>query len=246
MFQNAHKLFGVSKILNILKNLDPSQKPEAMRSIIYQSFIRDRYPVHGCVGVMNHLKYQIWQAEEELQAVYQQLEMYRQHEHQQQQHQHQMPEEMPSQLELGMAPPSNATSGTPSVYNIGVGDTNNNLGMVHHQHQYSSNGNVDASVGCSSMGYVDTKEEIGNPNLWVSGSNGMIQSQAQGTVQQQEMVQDYDEIRQFFHTIDDRQSYIDSKEPYDTRYVNYYSFYMLCLLRSKGSIYIHQFSSPYT
>ncbi|GFZ03659.1 LOB domain-containing protein 27 [Actinidia rufa] len=68
MFQNAHKLFGVSNILKILKQLNTVQKMEAMRSIIYQANIRDRFPVHGCCWVMSQLQYQIQQAEEELYA----------------------------------------------------------------------------------------------------------------------------------------------------------------------------------
>ncbi|KAJ4712190.1 putative LOB domain-containing protein [Melia azedarach] len=103
MFQNAHKLFGVSNILKILKILDSEQKPEAMRSIIYQANIRDKYPVHGCWGIICQLRYQIWQAEEELHAVHAQLDVFRQH---YQQQISSMTDDVPSQLELGMAPPN--------------------------------------------------------------------------------------------------------------------------------------------
>lgn len=224
MFQNAHKLFGVSNILKILKNLDAPQKAEAMRSIIYQSNIRDRFPVHGCWGIICQLHYQIRQAEEELHAVHSQLEMYRQH----QQHQiSSLTDDVPSQLELGMATPSNALSlfghsTSPQPYDVV------NALPISQQHSYSNSSNAGYSSG-----YLDSKDHLGNSSLWVqhpyatttnnnnNNTNPMaIQSQlvaSQPLSIQQEVVQDYDEIHPFFDTIDDRQSYIDSKEAYDSR-----------------------------
>ncbi|KDP31190.1 hypothetical protein JCGZ_11566 [Jatropha curcas] len=220
MFQNAHKLFGVSNILKIIKDLDAPQKAEAMRSIIYQANIRDRFPVHGCWGIICQLHFQIRQAEEELHAVHAQLEMYRQH------HQHQissLTDDVPSQLELGMAPPTNALSlfshNTPQPYNTV------NVLPVSQQHSYSNSSNVSYSSG-----YLDSKDHLGN-SMWVqhayggatttnndnnNSSNSMaLQSQlvaSQPLAIQQEVVQDYDEIHPFFDTIDD----IDSKEAYNS------------------------------
>lgn len=234
MFQNAHKLFGVSNILKILKKLDPSQKSDAMKSIIYQANVRDENPVHGCWGKICQLKYQIWQAEEELHAVHTQLEMYRQY------HQHQissMPDhDVTSQLELGMAPPSNALplfnhSAPPQPY---AAMSASGL-PVAQQHSYSNSSN---NVVYNSAAYMDSKDNsnnnVVNP-LWVqqhpynstsnnnNNNNSMvIQSQLVASQQpiamQQEVVQDYDEMHPFFDTIDDRQSYIDSKEAYESRY----------------------------
>jgi hypothetical protein len=48
MFANAHRLFGVSNILTILKVV----KDEAMKSIIFESDIRARFQTHGCLGVI--------------------------------------------------------------------------------------------------------------------------------------------------------------------------------------------------
>ncbi|KAK9995940.1 hypothetical protein SO802_020626 [Lithocarpus litseifolius] len=219
MFQNAHKLFGVSNILKILKNLQPCQKAEAMRSIIYQANIRDKFPVYGCWGIICQLQYQILQAEEELHAVHAQLEMYRQHQHQISS----LPDDMAaSQLELGMAPPStNALSlfnHTPQPYNAVDA-----LPVTQQQHCY-----WNSNKAAYNSGYMDTKDNVGNP-FWVqhsyanndnnSNNSLAIQSElvsSQPLAIQHEVVQDYDEIHPFFDTIDDRQSYIDSKEPYES------------------------------
>ncbi|EOA25068.1 hypothetical protein CARUB_v10018376mg [Capsella rubella] len=90
LFQNVHRLFGVRSIVKILERLDETQKPEAMKSIIFQSYVRDRSPVHGCLGVTQQLQYMIWLAEEELKAVNSQLQLYRS-----QQHQHNGPTQTP-------------------------------------------------------------------------------------------------------------------------------------------------------
>ncbi|XVE57027.1 hypothetical protein DITRI_Ditri04bG0058600 [Diplodiscus trichospermus] len=228
VFQNAHKLFGVSNIVKILKSLDPSQHAEAMHSIKIQANVRDRYPVYGCLGVIRHLQYQIQLLEDEFHAVLSQLEMYRQH------HQHQisnslpsLPDDVPSQLELGMAPPTNAL---PLFNQIPQPYTTVSAMPISIQHSYSTSNNI----GYSSS-YMESKDNAGNNSLWIqhpflSTNNGSssntcspmsIQSQLlvpnpQQLAVQQEIVQDYDEIHPFFDTIDDRQSYIDSKGAYDS------------------------------
>ena len=245
LFQNAHKLFGVSNILKILKKLEPEQKATAMWSIMYQANERDRDPVHGCLGKICQLRYQIWHLEQELNAVHTRLEMCRQQQQQQQQphhhhqHQHQMMASMMphhhdhdhhqelvlnSQLELGMAPPSNAlpilnNDPTPQPYTTVV-------------------------TGYNSAAFLDSKDvntnNVGNP-LWAqysynnSGNNNnssvAMQSQplipSQPLDTQQEVVQDYDEMP-FFDTMDDRQSYIDSKEAYDQSRYNLHCCFVLC------------------
>ena len=222
VFQNAHKLFGVSNILKILKSLDPTQHAEAMRSIKYQANVRDRFPVYGCLGVIRQLYYQIQLLEEEFHAVLAQLEMYRQHH---EQHQiSSIPDDMASQLELGMGLPTNAL---PLFNQVPQPYTNVSAMPVSMHHSYS----ISNNVGYSSS-YV---ENVGNNSFCIqhpflttnsnSSNNGSpmaIQSQllvpnSQPLAVQQEVVQDYDEIHPFFDTIDDRQSYIDSKEAYDSR-----------------------------
>ena len=199
MFQNAHKLFGVRKILKILENLESHQQEEAMRSIIYQANIRDRFPVHGCWGIICKLHFQIRQVEEELHAVLAHLEMYRQ-----QQQIAALTEDVTSQLELGMAPPQPCLA---------------------QQYSYSI---IGSNIGCSSN-YLDSNDNIGN-SLWGqhpyatnydTNSMPIIQSQlvASQPLAAQQEVQNYDEMHSFFDTIDDRQSYIETKEPYESRCV---------------------------
>ncbi|XP_059643368.1 LOB domain-containing protein 27-like [Cornus florida] len=221
MFQNAHRLFGVSNILKILKHIDPSQKLEAMRSIICQANIRDRFPVHGCWGIICQLHYQIRQTEEELQAVHTQLVLYRQH---QQDMSSTMNNDSTSQLQLGMAPPSNVLplfhQDAPQPYNVGSA-----LPVAASQFSYSNANNV-----AYNSGFIDTKDNnAGNNAFWIqhpygNGNNSnnnqlTMQSQmaaSQSLTVQQEAAQDYDEMHPFFDTIDDRQSYIDSKEAYES------------------------------
>ncbi|KAL4398719.1 hypothetical protein HN51_003320 [Arachis hypogaea] len=229
VFLNVHKLFGVSNIVKILKDVDPSQKKNAMESIIVQASYRDKYPVRGCVEEICRLQNQIWLHEEELHAVYQQLEMCRQH--QQQQHQgihHVVPDDLASQLEVGMAPRA-ANNALPlfnhapqpqqqqqQVYNTSVAAL-----PVSQQHSYSNSNSVDYN----SL-YIESKENNNNGTnpLWVpyannNGSPIAMQSQmvtSQALSMHQEAAGDYDEMHPFFETIDDRQSYIYSKEAYES------------------------------
>jgi hypothetical protein len=228
LFQNAHKLFGVSNILKILKNLEPGQKNEAMRSIIYQANMRDKFPVYGCCWIICQLKYQILQVEEELHAVQAQLEMYRQHHHISSMPQ---PDDVTSQLELGMAPPSNGLS----LFNHTTPPQNYNAmpAAALHVPQQQSYSNDSKGV----YGYMDAKDiNVANsfwvqqPNYANNNNNPMaIQSHelvvSQQQTIQQEVVQDYDELHPFFDTIDDRQSYIDSKEAYESRYIYHFVFF---------------------
>jgi len=52
IFAKAHRLFGVSNIVKMLKNIDDHQKANAMKSIIFESEMRARFPAHGCLGVI--------------------------------------------------------------------------------------------------------------------------------------------------------------------------------------------------
>ncbi|KAB2633458.1 LOB domain-containing protein 27-like [Pyrus ussuriensis x Pyrus communis] len=232
MYQNAHKLFGVSNILKILKNLDPRQKVEAMRSIIYQANLRDKFPVYGCWEVIRQLQYQILAAEEQLQAVHQQLAMYRQHHHQISS----MPEYVMSQLELGMALPNNPLA--LFDYNLPpcILTNNNNATAVapvnQHQQQSYSNSSSAAYNSDSKDNVNNNNNNAGNP-LWSSNpfmtnnnnnnnndnNSEAIESEL-GALQQlsiqPDVVQDFNELHPFFDTTDDRQSYIDSKEAYDS------------------------------
>ncbi|KAL2321922.1 hypothetical protein Fmac_026301 [Flemingia macrophylla] len=230
VFLNVHRLFGVSNIVKILKILEPSQKKIAMDSIIIQANYRDKYPVHGCWEEICRLQYQIWLVEEELHAVYQQIEICRQQQQQQHQYQHQhqgpsMPDDVTSQLELGMTPRTNNAlqlfnhtsqpQPQPHTYNT----VSAALSVSQQQHSYSNSNSVDYN----SL-YLDSKDNTTNP-LWVqypyannnSNSLGMeTQFSSQPLAIQPNVVEDYDEIHPIFDSVDDRQSYIYSKEAYES------------------------------
>ncbi|XP_065865674.1 LOB domain-containing protein 22-like [Euphorbia lathyris] len=72
-FLNAHKLFGVSNITKIIKNLNQPDKDEAMRTIIFQSDVRANDPVGGCYRIIRDLQRQIEFHQAELDLVLHQL-----------------------------------------------------------------------------------------------------------------------------------------------------------------------------
>ncbi|KAJ4848086.1 hypothetical protein Tsubulata_026727 [Turnera subulata] len=82
-FLNAHKLFGVSNITKIIKNLNPPEKDEAMRTIIFQSDVRASDPVGGCYRMIRELQRQIEYSKAELDLVLHQLAICRAQVHQQ-------------------------------------------------------------------------------------------------------------------------------------------------------------------
>lgn len=73
LFLNAHKLFGVSNILRILRQVDDTQKSDAMKSIIYQANAREKDPVHGCFGIIVMLQTQVERLRDELELVRSQI-----------------------------------------------------------------------------------------------------------------------------------------------------------------------------
>ncbi|KAI3464007.1 hypothetical protein Pfo_020670 [Paulownia fortunei] len=227
MFQNVHRLFGVKNIQNLLKELGPDQKAMAMKSIKFHATMRDKYPVYGCMAEIQQLTYQIQMVEEELQAVLQQLAYYRQ-QHQQQQEMSPTDDYL-SELQLGMAPPGNGNAALSLVHEDNPPQYNGVTALpIAPQVSYSNSGNADYSIN-----YLDFKENnvvntlcqetYSNSND--NNTNSMVMHSQLITPQplsiQQETTEDYNEMHPFFNHIDDTQSYIGSKEAYESRY--YYS-----------------------
>lgn len=194
IFQNAHKLFGVGNILKLLKNLDETQKMEAMRSIIYEANIRDKFPVHGCLGVIMQYQYQIQQMEEELQLVQSQLVMWKQL----------VARNISSQLLSGLSMtslPQNALDifETQSIDQVTLTTISDPLYFcsgnvcLNHVHEIGSDNSCHNVVYSSRIQTNDSQ---------------MMQSRFQAQNIQQDVVdQDYE----FFDAIDDGQSSVDSK-----------------------------------
>ncbi|KAK4264249.1 hypothetical protein QN277_025456 [Acacia crassicarpa] len=216
VFQNVHKLFGVSNIKKMLKKLDLNQKKIAMDSIICQANIREKYPVHGCCEEISRLHYQIWRMEEERQAVHQQLEIFKQY---YQHHHHQLPE----QLELGITPCSNNNGlqlfdpmPQPQDYNNLVAATSLPMSQHHHQQHeaYDNSLYIDSKDGVPTLMWAEHPYD-GDNSCSMSKQPQMDASQ-QPLVIEQEVTEDYDEIHPFFDAIHDRQSYFYSKEAYES------------------------------
>lgn len=149
LFQNVHRLFGVRSIVKILENLDEVQRPEAMKSIIFQSYVRDRNPVHGCLGITQQLQYMIWVAEEELKAVNSQLQLYRNGQNHPNPHNmmiHEIgekQEDLTSQLDLGMGLPVNTNQGNTIPFFSPVSETQQLQQPQHMSYCSEVNNNHD-------------------------------------------------------------------------------------------------------
>lgn len=238
IFKNAHKLFGVKNILQTLKQIDPSQKTEAMRSIIYQANMRERFPVHGCLGIICELQHHIRQAEKELYAVLSQLEFYKQR---RQQEITLSPMDSPESQQL-----QSGNNGLSLFQNEAPDNTPHNhqqyvpvnaLPISSYQSSYPNTGNDNVndgynvynnsairidSKGNMNMGNVMWGEQTFCPENNDNNGKGVmtLQSEMVNTQPlniQEEVTHDYDEIYPFFDTIDDTQSYIDSKEANESR-----------------------------
>lgn len=224
-FQNAHKLFGVSNILKILKSVDPTLKSTAMNSIIYQANMRERYPVRGCTEIISQLQSQIRQSEEELHAYQTMLVACRQ----QQLSNPNLPIDCSSKLQLGMAPPTANNNNLLSFYDNPV------TPPPPSQHPYvntlpaaaipiSQNYSYSSSNSpYNSTAYFDSKDNIAANSMWIQqplpeNINNVMPLQAQQLIipDEQEVFEDYEEMQPYFDTIDDRQSYVDSKDAYDS------------------------------
>merc|ERR1711915_1325 len=68
------------------RQLDDTQKSDAMKSIIYQANAREKDPVHGCFGIIVMLQAQVGRLKEEIEIVRSQM-MAMEQQHQQQQFQ---------------------------------------------------------------------------------------------------------------------------------------------------------------
>ncbi|KAI9086466.1 hypothetical protein K1719_031550 [Acacia pycnantha] len=215
VFQNVHKLFGVSNIKKMLKTLDPAKRKIAMDSIICQANFREKYPVRGCYEEICRLRYQILRMKEECQAVHQQLKICRQHYH----HHHQLPD----QLELGITPCSNNNGlqlfdqmPQPQDYNNLVAATSLPMSQHHHQQHeaYDNPLYIDSKDGVPNL--IWAEHPYDDNNSCSMAMQPQIDASHQPLVIEQEVAEDYDEIHPFFYAMDDRQSYVNSKEAYES------------------------------
>ncbi|RAL39701.1 hypothetical protein DM860_003234 [Cuscuta australis] len=235
MFHNAHRLFGVSNITKLLKQIDPNLRGVAMKSIIEEANARAKYPVYGCVAEIQQLMLKIQLAEEELMAVHSQLAFYTQQ--QQQRPDHHQPDNNPLLpcLQLGTAAtvvnpsPLQYTAAAsaipvshnnPSAYFSAYANTDNSRDNSCWVQQLYENGNGGNSSNNNNNNQMVTMVQQEPEEMGLGSGPRPAPPQEQPiTIQVQGNIEDddYDEMMYpFFDTIDDRQSYIDSKEPYES------------------------------
>ncbi|PWZ27615.1 LOB domain-containing protein 22 [Zea mays] len=75
-FLNAHRLFGVRKILKTLENISPELSADAMATLIFQSDMRAQDPVGGCYHLILSLEHQLQIETAELSAMLQTLALF--------------------------------------------------------------------------------------------------------------------------------------------------------------------------
>ncbi|KAI3468126.1 hypothetical protein Pfo_024789 [Paulownia fortunei] len=76
-FLKVHKLFGVSNIVKLLKEMPQHEKQNAMTSVIIQADIRAKDPVGGCHRLIRELEKAIHNCRLELDMVLKSLNFYR-------------------------------------------------------------------------------------------------------------------------------------------------------------------------
>ncbi|KAJ9568188.1 hypothetical protein OSB04_004154 [Centaurea solstitialis] len=191
VFKNVHKLFGVRKILRILEQIDQYQKPEAMRSIIYEANMRDLFPVHGCLGVICEIRCQIREVEDELCSVLTRLAFYKQ-----QQATTLSPIVFHGSLQLGMAvaPLDNAP-------------------LTHFRHNATTTLPISSHDNANLHTNKLWLQETNN-----TGNNHHEPLMSQPSVrEEEEVIHNHEEVYSFFDNTENRQLYIDSKEEDESR-----------------------------
>ncbi|KAK1286069.1 LOB domain-containing protein 15 [Acorus calamus] len=65
-FASVHKVFGASNVSKLLMEVPENQRADAANSLVYETNVRLRDPVYGCMGVISALQQQIQSLEAEL------------------------------------------------------------------------------------------------------------------------------------------------------------------------------------
>ncbi|CAF2155252.1 hypothetical protein BRARA_A03229 [Brassica rapa] len=136
-FLNAHKLFGVSNITKIIKDLSPPDKDAAMYTIMFQSDARANDPIEGCYSIIRKLQYQIEYSKNELDMVIQQLAVFRNH-HQEPHIQIQEPEDLSS-----FSSSCDLNNNNSITYNYPLHHVQEPVQQQQEQQQYCASGNFN-------------------------------------------------------------------------------------------------------
>ncbi|KAI9118136.1 hypothetical protein K1719_010468 [Acacia pycnantha] len=68
-FAAVHKVFGASNVSKMLMEVAETQRADAANSLVYESNLRLRDPVYGCMGAISALQQQVQTLQAELNAV---------------------------------------------------------------------------------------------------------------------------------------------------------------------------------
>lgn len=211
-FQSAHRLFGVGNILRTLKSLAPNQKRDGMRSIVYHAEIRDKYPVHGCLGIIFGLRFQTQQIQQELDEVKALLAVCRQQQH----HQIAAGPPHPPSSQLQLAAPVSANN---SLARFHQNQQLNTVNAVAAHHHLLNNATTESSSSSSNIEQLWPPQYY--PHSYNDNSTGVLCSQFIASQpltcheQQQQATaaaHGFDDMSTFLDGIDDRQSCVESKE----------------------------------
>ncbi|WOL08387.1 LOB domain-containing protein 7-like [Canna indica] len=74
IFENAHRLYDVRNMEKMVEHLDPEQRAEAMKTIIYESEVHAADPIGGCRRIIGKLETELQLACAELDHVRRELE----------------------------------------------------------------------------------------------------------------------------------------------------------------------------
>lgn len=190
-FSNAHRLFGVANIKRILKEVDPKQKDEAMKSIIFESDMRAQYPVTGCLGIIWNYNNQILNAMQELRYLKMRLAIYKERFHSQQI----LPPDHTPDSQMGVPAASNDSF---SIYN-------------HLQNNNDSEIGVFDGNGVYGNTYIESAQQATFNAMAAQSTSPFIANQ-----QGMDIAAEYD--MPFDAMVDDRQSFTECREPCKSRY----------------------------
>lgn len=75
-FDVVHKVYGASTVARILSEVSPSERVEAVTSLVYEAEARLKDPIYGCVGSVSILQHKLKQIQNQLDTAKQELASY--------------------------------------------------------------------------------------------------------------------------------------------------------------------------
>lgn len=231
--------------MKILKQLNTvEQKDEAMKSIKYESDMRERYPVYGCAGIICQLCQQLRLAMEELHHVYSQLAVHREHFLNNQQLGSATDYSAQSQLHLGINNGATQTIDASLYLQPHSAGSSHDYEMPFMMDYFLANENYDD--GDDVVPHANSNDHLAKPLLGLEpvhtptdsycgltrNNNNSVGNQSQVIASSDhvfeiqpeiKVFQDYEDMP-FTPIVDDRQSYVETKDACESRYILFSEF----------------------